>query len=66
MIGKLHRQIETAQRNLLLAGQAGLPYEAYLHRAHLEELLDAATHRGINVESWVDRSLLPPLVLFEV
>jgi hypothetical protein len=49
VIGELHTKINTVQRNLLLAGEAGLPYEAYLHR----------------VKPWVDRSLLPPLALVE-
>jgi hypothetical protein len=62
---ELHAQISTAQHNLALASRAGLPYEAYLHRARLEDLIDMATRHGIDVTEWVDRSLLPPLVLCE-
>ena len=45
--------------------QAGLPYEVYLHRARLEDLMDMAARRGIDVAPWVDRSRLPPLALAE-
>ena len=65
MIGELHTQIETVQHNLALAGREGLPYEAYLHRARLEDLLDMAERHRIDVSAWVDRSLLPPLALPE-
>ncbi|MFC4943782.1 hypothetical protein [Pseudonocardia sp. GCM10023141] len=60
MIGELHTQIETVQRNLGLATQAGLPYEATLHRARLEDLVEMAMRHGIDVSAWVDRSLLAP------
>jgi hypothetical protein len=65
VIGELHTKINKVQRNLRLAGEAGLPYEAYLHRSHLEELMDTAMRYGIDVRPWVDRSLLPPLALVE-
>jgi len=65
VVGELHTQIETAQHNLVLAGGAGLPYEAYLHRARLEDLMDSAARHGIDVTAWVDRSQLPPLALAE-
>lgn len=58
-------QIQTNQRNLALAEQAGLPYEAHLHRARLEDLVDMAARYGIDVTSWVDRSLLTPPALAE-
>jgi hypothetical protein len=62
---ELRTQIKTVQRNLAVAGEAGLPYEVYLHRARLEELMDMAARRGIDVAPWVDRSRLPPLALAE-
>lgn len=65
MIGKLHTQIESTRHHLALASREGLPYEAYLHRARLEDLMDMAERDGIDVSAWVDRSLLPPLVLTE-
>lgn len=58
VIGELHTQIETVQHNLGLATQAGLPYEATLHRARLEDLVEMATRHGIDVSAWVDHSLL--------
>jgi hypothetical protein len=65
VIGELHTQIETVQHNLVLAARAGLPYEAYLHRARLEDLMDMASRHGVDVTAWVDRALLPPLALAE-
>jgi hypothetical protein len=56
---KLRTQIKTVQRNLVLAGEAGLPYEVYLHRARLEDLMETAARRGIDVATWVDGSRLP-------
>lgn len=65
MIEELRTQIQKAERKLVIAGQAGLSYEAYLHRARLEDLMDIAERHDIDVSPWVDRSLLPPLVLTE-
>ena len=59
MIEELQTQIKTVQRNLVLAGDAGLPYEVYLHRVRLKGLMDLAAHRGIDVATWVDGSRLP-------
>ncbi len=59
MIGELRAQMEMTQHNLVLAERAGLPYEAYLHRARLEDLMEMAARHGIDVTAWVDRSLLP-------
>lgn len=58
MIGELRAQIETVQHHLDLAERAGLPYEAQLHRARLQDLMELATRHGIDVTEWVDRSLL--------
>jgi hypothetical protein len=62
VIKELRTQIETAQRNLAIANQAGLPYESHLHHARLEDLMDIAARHEIDVSAWVDRSLLSPLV----
>ena len=60
VIGELRAQIETAQRGLVLAEQADLPYEAHLHRARVHDLLEMAARHGIDATGWVaDRSLLP-------
>lgn len=60
MIGELHNQIVACQHNLTLAQQAGLSYEAHLHRARLDDLKDRAARHGIDVSAWLDQSL-PPL-----
>lgn len=60
MIVELHAQIDVVQRNLGIAADAGLPYEAALHRARLEDLMEVASRHGIDVTSWVDSSLLVP------
>jgi hypothetical protein len=60
VIDELRAQIETAQRGLVLAEQAGLPHEAHLQRARVQDLLEMAARHGIDVSGWaVDRSLLP-------
>ena len=60
VIDELRAQIETAQRGLVLAEQAGLPYEAHLQRARVQDLLEMAARHGIDATGWVaDRSLLP-------
>jgi hypothetical protein len=58
MIGELHTQIETVQHNLLLASEAGLPYEAHLHRARLQDLMDIAARHNVDVTAWVDPALV--------
>jgi hypothetical protein len=61
MIGELRTQIDTVQRNLVLACEAGLPYEAHLHRARLQDLIEIAARHGIDTRTWVDRgSVTPP------
>jgi hypothetical protein len=64
MIAELHDQIAAVQRNLAVATQADMPYEAYLHRARLEDLRDMADRHGIDVSAWLDPTL-PPLALAE-
>lgn len=56
---KLRTQIKTVHRNLVLAGEAGLPYEVYLHRSRLEDLMDMVARRSIDVTTRVDGSPLP-------
>jgi hypothetical protein len=58
MIGELRTQIETVQHNLLLASEAGLPYEAHLHRARLQDLMDIAARHNVDVSAWVDPALV--------
>ena len=62
MIGELHTQIVTCQHSLALAQQAGLSYEAHLHRARLEDLMDMAARHGIDVSAWIDPSMQPDTV----
>jgi hypothetical protein len=57
VIGELRVQIETAQRGLVLAEQADLPYEAHLHRARVQDLLEIAARHGIDATGWVSGSL---------
>jgi len=54
VIGELHAQIDTSRHNLAIATAAGLPYEAHLHRARLQDLFAIATRHGIDVTPWVD------------
>jgi hypothetical protein len=54
VIGELHAQIDTSRRNLAIATEAGLPHEAHLHRARLQDLFAIATRYGIDVTPWVD------------
>jgi hypothetical protein len=61
----LECQVASALRMLAVSRAAGLPFEAYLHRAHLEDLIDTAIDQGVDVDAWVDRSALPPVALVE-
>ncbi|MHA6797327.1 hypothetical protein ACVGVM_27995 (plasmid) [Pseudonocardia bannensis] len=65
LIAELHSQVKSVLQKLTTARAAGLPYEAYLHRVRLEDLMDAAGSCGVDVDTWVDRSQLPPLTLVE-
>lgn len=65
MATELRHQVDVTMHKLDDARAAGLPYEVYLHRRRLQELLDAAQRRGVPVESWVDRAALPPLALVD-
>lgn len=63
MIVKLRGEVEAVLSRLARAQAAGLPYEAYLHRLRLQDLLDTAGHHGVDPGTWVDRSELSPLTL---
>ena len=63
VIRELRTQIDTAQRNLAVAEQAGETREVYLHQARLRYLIDIATRHGIDVTAWIDPSLLDPAML---
>ena len=51
-------RIEKTQQSLALARRAGHPYEAYLHRRRLENLIETATRHGVDVDTWLDRTIL--------
>lgn len=63
MATELRRQVDSTVQKMGVAGAAGLPYEVYLHRRRLQELLDAAQDLGAAVDGWVDPAGLPPLTL---
>jgi hypothetical protein len=54
VIGELRTQIDTSRRNLVIATEAGLPHEAHLHRARLQDLFAIATRYGVDVTPRVD------------
>jgi hypothetical protein len=60
VIRELRTQIDTAQRNLAAAEQAGEGRAVYLQQARLRDLIDIATRHDIDVTAWVDPSLLEP------
>lgn len=62
---ELRVELRSVLRNLAAAQKAGLRYSAYLHRKHLQTLLDTAEARGIDTETWLDRTSLPPLSFVE-
>jgi len=49
----LRENIETVQRRLRAAEQAGLEREVHLHSARLLDLVDRATRHGIDISGWV-------------
>ena len=48
MIEELRAQIDAVRDKLALAEQAGLSYEAILHRARLADLMDIAARHAID------------------
>ncbi len=65
VIMKLHDEVDAVLIKLATARVAGLPYETYLHRVHLQGLLETAGRYGVDPDAWIDRSTLPPLTLSE-
>jgi hypothetical protein len=49
VIEELHAQIDAVRDKLALAEQAGLSYEANLHRARLADLMDIAARHAIDL-----------------
>jgi hypothetical protein len=58
---ELRRGISEAQQASVVAGEAGHPYEAYLHRARLAELLDLAEQHTVDVGELVSPTVLAAL-----
>lgn len=56
MIEELYAQIDAVRHDLGRAEQAGLAYEAHLHRARLADLTDIAARHGIDLTAGIDRS----------
>jgi len=54
---ELRRGITEAQEASAAAVQAGHPYEAYLHRARLADLLEVATRHAVDTEGLVEPSM---------
>jgi hypothetical protein len=54
---QLRRGIAEAQRLAKAAKSAGHPYEAYLHRARLADLIDLARRHGIDPDTLVEPEL---------
>ncbi|WP_337822258.1 hypothetical protein [Amycolatopsis sp. A1MSW2902] len=52
--GELRQSISAAQDASLAALDAGHPYEAYLHRVRLTELLDLAERHGLGAGALVE------------
>jgi hypothetical protein len=49
----LRQNIETTQRRLRAAEQAGLERDVHLHSARLLDLLDRAASHGVDTSGWV-------------
>lgn len=60
VMGELRVQIEAVQRNLALAQEADQPYEAHLHQARLDDLIELATRHRIDPSSCVHGPLPAP------
>lgn len=59
----LRGQVSDVQHKLALAQQAGLEYEAHLHGARIQDLLDLGVRHGIDTGAWVDPTLLDSVSL---
>lgn len=58
----LHHGIAEAQRAAGVAQRAGHPYEAYLHRARLHDLLEVANRNGVEAHVWVAPEIRQALI----
>ncbi|WP_098958154.1 hypothetical protein [Pseudonocardia sp. N23] len=58
MVAELRNQVDRAALNIDIAEAAGLPYEAFLHRRHVRELLDRAAVRGACTDEWIRPEVL--------
>jgi len=54
----LRENIETTQRSLETAQEAGHPFEVHLHSARLLDLLDRAASNGVDTTGWVPEAAL--------
>lgn len=54
---ELRGGIGHAQQAVVKAERAGLPHEAYLHRARLQDLLEMAVRHGVDTDDWVVPSI---------
>ncbi|WNV84860.1 hypothetical protein [Umezawaea sp. Da 62-37] len=54
----LREEMETTQRSLEAAQQAGLPFEVHLHSARLLDLLDRAERNSVDTTGWVPEASL--------
>jgi hypothetical protein len=51
VITKLHGEVDVVLTRLAADRAVGLPYETYLHRARLQNLLDTAGHHGVDLDT---------------
>ena len=58
VIEELHAQITATQERLAAAIEADDPYEVARRRARLRDLIDMAARHGVDVDAWVDQTLL--------
>jgi hypothetical protein len=54
----LREQVAAVRRKLVVAQQAELEYEAHLHAARIQDLLDLGARHGIDTSAWVDPAQL--------
>jgi hypothetical protein len=59
----LRGQVDDVRHKLVAAQQAGLEYEAHLHAARIQDLLDLGARHGIDTSAWVDPALLESVSL---
>jgi hypothetical protein len=54
----LRAQVAEVWQKLAVAQRAGLEYEAHLHAARIQDLLDLGARHGVDTGAWVDPALL--------